>query len=307
MKSQQCQTILCSSLRSSKDDAIKNFWKVTNCGNNIQYDTYQNTKQVLKSIRDDHTERLKSKLPSQGFIITFLLDRSLKNRNQLWSKAQSKLPTNIFNFTLKYLNNTLTTRNNLCLWKLAASPDCFFCLQSESLLHIVAGCKSYLEQGRFAWRHNSASKFLAQTLESVKSSNLYVDLQGYLSPCIITGDSHDMLLITADKCLYIIELTVGFETNLDNNSERKEFKYRPLLRDLGNKYRLVKFVNLSISCLGIFGQSSDSFLQMCKEVDIDQCHRNFVISKMSSIVIHTTHYIFCMRNKQWTNPELLCY
>ena len=116
-----------------------------------------------------------------------------------------------------------------------------------------------------------------------------------------------MLRITADKCLYIIELTVGFETNLDNNSKRKEFKYRPLLRDLGNKYRLVKFVNLSISCLGIFGQSSDSFLRICKEVDIDQCHPNFVISKMSSIIIRTTYYIFCMTNKQWTNPELLCY
>ena len=78
VKSQQYQTILRSSLRSSKVDAIKNFWKVTNCGNNIQYDTYQNTKQVLKSIRDNYTERLKSKLPSQGFIITFLLDRSLR-------------------------------------------------------------------------------------------------------------------------------------------------------------------------------------------------------------------------------------
>ena len=134
------------------------------------------------------------------------------------------MTTNIFNFTVKYLNNTLVTRNNLCLWKLAASPDCSFCLQSESLLHIVAGRKSYLDQGRFAWRHNSALKFLAQTLESVKSSNLYSDLQGYLSPYIITGDSlrPDMLVITADKCLYIIELTVGFETNLDNNSKRKE-------------------------------------------------------------------------------------
>ena len=70
-----------------------------------------------------------------------------------------------------------------------------------------------MEQGGFTWRHNSALKFLAQTLESVQSSNLYVDLQGYLSPCIITGDSlcPDMLLITADICLYIIELTVGFE------------------------------------------------------------------------------------------------
>ena len=149
---QQCRTILRSSLRSSKDDAINNF------------------------------------------------------KAQKAQKAQSKLPNNIFKITVKYLNNTFASRNNLCLCKLAASPDCSFCLESESLLHIVTGCKSYLDQGRFTWRHNSALKFLAQTLESVKPSNLYLDLPGYLSPCIITGDSlhPDMLLIIADKCLYII-------------------------------------------------------------------------------------------------------
>jgi len=69
------------------------------------------------------------------------------------------------------------------------------CLQVESLLHIVAGCKTYLDQGRFIWRHNSALRFLAQTFQSVNSSKKV----RYLSPCIITGDSlrPDMLLSTA--------------------------------------------------------------------------------------------------------------
>ena len=66
-------------------------------------------------------------------------------------------------------------------------------------------------------------KFLAQTLPSLKPSKLYVDLPGYLSPSILTGESlrPDMLLSIEDKCLYIIELTVGFETNLERNAERK--------------------------------------------------------------------------------------
>ena len=133
----------------------------------IQYDIYKNTKQVLKSIRTEHTNRLKTELPSQGFIISFLLAHSLKNLNSLWSRAQSKLPANIFNFTIKYLNNTLATRKNLYLWGLSNTSDCSFCLQPESLLHIVAGCKVYLDQGRFTWRHTSALRFLAQTFQSV--------------------------------------------------------------------------------------------------------------------------------------------
>ena len=59
---------------------------------------------------DEHTSRIQSQLPSQGFIISFLLEHSLKQLNSLWSKTQSKLPAYIFNFCIKYLNNTLATR-----------------------------------------------------------------------------------------------------------------------------------------------------------------------------------------------------
>ena len=118
--------------------------------------THKNTKHVLRMVRHEHTEKLQSQLPSQGFIITFLLNHSLTQLNFIWSFAQSSLPKNIFNFTVRYLNNTLANRTNLQNWKLSSSPACSFCLKLESLLHIVAGFKSYLEDGRYAWRPNSA-------------------------------------------------------------------------------------------------------------------------------------------------------
>ena len=156
---------------------------------------------------------------------------------------------------------------------------------------------------------NSALNFLAQTFQAIGSSKLYVDLPAYLSLCIVTGDSlrPDLLLISPNNCLNILELTVGFETNLDINSHRKEEKYRPLLKDLNCDYRQVQFVSLSISCLGIFGQSSDSFLEMCKCIGIDQSYLNYILNKISSIIIRTTYYIFCSRNKPWSNPELFSY
>ena len=136
-----------------------------------------------------------------------------------------------------------------------------------------------------------------------------MDLPGYLSPCIITGDSlrPDTLLSTVDNRLYVIELTVGFEINLANNAHRKELKYHSLITDLANEYHSEEFINLSISCLGIFGQSSESFLNMCTELGFDNQHIHFTISKLPAIAIRTTCYIFCMRNKPWCNPELLNY
>ena len=114
------------------------------------------------------------------------------------------------------------------------------------------------------WRHKSVLSSIAQTLEPIKPAKLYVYLPGYLSPCIITGDNlrPDILFSTAEYTLFFIELTVDVETNLDNNPHRKEHKYRPLLTDLAKDYNKNNFFNLSFSCLGIFGNSSDSFLQM---------------------------------------------
>ena len=132
---------------------------------NIQYDTYRNTKQVLKAVRQSHTDKLRSNLTSQGFLVTFLLKHSLKTVNSLWSSAQSKLPKKIFNFNVRYLNNTLATRENLTLWNLSKTSDCSFCFQPEFLLHVVAGCRSYLSEGRFTWRHDSALNFLASTFQ----------------------------------------------------------------------------------------------------------------------------------------------
>ena len=85
------------------------------------------------------------------------------------------------------------------------------------------------------------------------------------------------------------------------------YHYRYLLNDLTSKYRHVEFVNLSIGSLGIFGQSCDSFIQMCSDLTIDKAHTNYIITKLSTIIIRTTYYIFCMRNKPWTNPDLLSY
>ena len=74
---------------------------------------------------------------------------------------------NIFNFTVRYINNTLPTQSNLSKWGISSSSDCSFCLSPETLLHIVAGCKSYLDQGRFTWRHDSVLKFIAKSLTAV--------------------------------------------------------------------------------------------------------------------------------------------
>ena len=70
--------------------------------------------------------------------------------------------------------------------------------------------------------------------------------------------------------------------------------------DLDKAYDRIEFVNLCISSLGILGNSSDSFLEMCNDIGIDTHHLNFIVTKLSTLIILTTYYIFCMRNKPWS-------
>ena len=134
------------------------------------------------------------------------------------------MPKNIFNLTIKYLNISLPTGKNLHKWSLFNSPSCSMCLQQETLQHIVSSCKSYLDNGRYTWRHNSVLLAIAKSLSSLQHCTLFADLASFASP--ITGESlrHDLALIFRDKTLYLLELKVGLETNILINSKRKSTK-----------------------------------------------------------------------------------
>ena len=61
----------------------------------------------------------------------------------------------------------------------------------------------------------------------------------------------DLLISISDKWLYILELTVRFESNIRTNAERKAQKYRDLVQQQSNKYANIKVINLSMCELGI--------------------------------------------------------
>ena len=301
----QCQTVARNALKTSPNHSINNLWKTTSESKNIQYDVYTSTKEVLKSFTTGQEDKLQNHLILQGSFFSNVIKFSLSKLNGIWSKSQSNLPKNIYNFTIRYINNSLPTRKNLTKWGILSNSDCSFCLNPETLLHLVAGCQAYLP--RFTCRHDSVLNFIAQTLQPVKNSNLFVDLPSYNSPSIVTGDTFcpDLLLSINSDCLYILELSVGYESNLQTNVDRKRRRYEDLITEQKKQFNSVKFVNLSISSLGVFSKECLSFLNMLSDLGLDKRHQYFAIRKIMSIAIRTTYYIFCCRDKDWSNPELL--
>ena len=136
-----------------------------------------------------------------------------------------------------------------------------------------------------------------------------------MSPSLITGDSlrpdhlftHRVIPVLNSNVLNILELTLGFETNIQANSVKKATKYTPVLQDVSSSYNKVMFINVSMGALGVMGSSCDSFLTLLKDLNFDKVTQRRIILKTINIAIRSAYYIFCQRNKygQARTPELL--
>ena len=96
-----------------------------------------------------------------------------------------------------------------------------------------------------------------------------------------------------------------FESNLNNNAVRKKEKYLNLINEMSRNYRCVRFVNLSMSSLGVFSDECSTFLDMMNDIGIDKKQQRYIIKKMINIAIRATYYIFCCRNRNWGSPDLM--
>ena len=105
--------------------------------------------------------------------------------------------------------------------------------------------------------------------------------------------------------IYVLELTVRFESNLNNNAVRKKEKYLKLIKEMSRNYKFVKFVNLTISSLGVFSDKYSTFSDMINDAGIDKKQQLYKIKKMINITIRATHYIFCGRNRNWDSPDVM--
>ena len=147
---------------------------------------------------------------------------------------------------------------------------------------------------------------IAKSLSSLQHCTLFADLPSFASPSSITGESLrlDLVLISQDKTLYLLELTVRFETNILIYSKRST-KYKAIIKDLNSQFSTVHFVNFSMGALGILGTSSLNFHTMLEETGMDKAVQRDSTMKLINIAIRCSYYIFCRRNKEWTKPDLI--
>ena len=252
----QCQVTFRNSLKKSSNANIRKIHAYTSKDRNVQYDQNVSTKEALKRIRSMKEDRIKGELQTQSLVIKSILDYALSSHTKTWSNVLSKLPINIYSFVNRYLNNTLANGSNAVKWGLSNNSACTLCTNTQTLGHVIGGCSVALEERRYNWRHDSILLVTANCLSKIKELSIYCDIELFPSPSIITGeDKRPDIVIRKGKSLYILELTVGFETNIEKNSNRKNDSYKNKISELSSMYN-IKFINLSMGAIGIIGKSA---------------------------------------------------
>ena len=87
-----------------------------------------------------------------------------------------------------------------------------------------------------------------------------------------------LIVLTKDNTLFILELTVGYQTNLRNNTNRKHTKYKKLIEERKKIFPSVIFANLSISALGVFDEESAAFINMFESMHLDKSYVKYTIN-----------------------------
>ena len=300
-----CKTTFRNTLRNSKNINIRETFNATSQGKNIQYDQYLTTKEALNKLREMTEDRIKNELTTQSLIIKSIWNYGDSKSINQWSSVLQGLPKNIYSFVLRYLNNSLANATNQLKWGVSNNAVCLFCHENQTLGHVIGGCKVALHEKRYNWRHDSILLNIAKVLSPLPNTSVYCDINDeYQNPSVISGENYRPdIIVKQSNSITIIELTVGFETNIEKNLQRKMQKYQTLIKNLSANYQ-VTFVNLSMGSIGVIGNGSN-FRKAMKNLHIDNNLINFLIKRIINISIRSTYFVFCKRNSEWDNPELL--
>ena len=219
---------------------------------------------------------------------------------------------NIYDFCIRYPNNVLPIASNTARWTTTESASCKACDMQRTLGHLVAGCPIHLDERRYHWRHDSVLLNIMKLIPKSVRLKEYADIEDkdvrFSNPSVIMGDTYrpDIVLVK-DELLLIVKLTVGFETNIERNGRMKREKYTDLMGTMRQEYEEVIFVNLTMGALGIIGRDSSELYSALLILSLDSMSIDFLVKRVINVCIRSTYYIFCMSDKEWTDPELMSW
>ena len=70
-------------------------------------------KKLFPNIEKNKEDQITAALTTQSFVIKSIWEHGMKSAAEIWSKSISKLPKNIYNFSIRHVNNSLANASNM--------------------------------------------------------------------------------------------------------------------------------------------------------------------------------------------------
>ena len=95
---------------------------------------------------------------------------------------------------------------------------------------------------------------------------------------MITGENQRPgLIVISNNKLHLLELTAGYQTNIDLNSNRKEESHREFMGRLAELYNKAQFINLSMGALGLYDKTSASLIRFYSDLGMNKKEIDFAL------------------------------
>ncbi len=229
-----------------------------------------------------------------------------------WKSLLFQLPPRIMQFILNAIIDTLPTNCNLVRWKKRSNSKCDKCSNKETLMHVLNNCKDCLD--KYTWRHNSIllhiKRFLSKDMpENVK---IYLDIPGEFSgistvptDIAITNQKPDMVIVDSNGNVTLMELTVPFESNIVQASERKKQRYEHLISNIKDNGHNVELITIEIGSRGLIcKENASKLLNLVKKVKKPN-GKEFRLFKsdLTKVTVIASYIIFYSKfENQWVAP-----
>ena len=279
------------------------------------------TKRLIKEKEKENWDGKLQTLQVQG---KFAEAVALEEETRLWSRIMDGLPKGQLSFLLRTSSDTLPTPMNLHRWRYRVSASCPLCQQSMcTIAHILNGCPSSLNDGRYTWRHVSVLYSIYQDLTNLLGSHsvtiyVYADLLGLraseqppatLPLHICATSSRPDIVIVKGVELHFLELTVcgNTPTAIQNANQRKSNKteYLHLLSDCRRKGWAASYHTIEIGTLGHYNPVAPRQLSGFSKTISTSAWRQ-LLTTASEVAINCSYFLFSARSSAvWpTNKPL---
>ena len=212
-------------------------------------------KSILVEEEVDQRHQTLCRLPSQGEMARAWDESS----PAVWVMATQNLPPEPLKFILNAAQNTLPSNSNLHLWGRKISATCPLCRGSrQTLEHVLNNCPKALELRRYSKRHDEVLGVVGEFIQShlPPGFSVIIDLPSesysfpnHISPTNLRPD----IVWWCDKTreLWLLELTVSYETRVADAAARKTGKYLDLVEAVrGAGYR-AELITLEVGSRGM--------------------------------------------------------